>query len=174
MQLVRRAGPPNNALQRDARHCDYFDGALLVPNSFNGEGIEMNSKQVASAMFVAFGLASSTAAMSQSSKDMVDVKTPSELRELFSNKTFKGSTWTAHYRADGKGQFIQANRKPEPSTWTIKGEDQVCITIKGANFTSNNCYRYQWHKQNRAWVTQTSIASNAAYMFTLEDGIPKF
>jgi len=134
----------------------------------------MNSKQVALAMLIACGLASSTAALSQSSKDMEDIKTPSELRELFSNKTFKGSTWTAHYRSDGKGQWIQAQRTPEPSTWTIKGEDQVCITIKGANVTSNNCYRYQRHKKNRAWVTQTSVASNATYMFTLEDGIPKF
>lgn len=134
----------------------------------------MNLKPVASALFVAIGLASSSTAMSQSSKDMEDVNTASELRELFSNKTFKGSTWTAHYRSDGKGQFIMANRKLEPSTWTIKGEDQVCITIMGANLTTNNCYRYQRHKKNRAWVTQTNVASNAAYMFTLEDGIPKF
>ena len=134
----------------------------------------MNAKQAALAMVVVFGLASSTSAISQSSTNMVDIKTASELRELFSNKTFKGSTWTAHYRSDGKGQFIQANRKPESSTWKIKSEDQVCITIRGANLTSNNCYRYQRHKQNRAWITQTNVASNAAYMFTLEDGIPKF
>lgn len=134
----------------------------------------MNSKQGGLAMLVACGLASGTAALSQSSKDMEDVRTPSELRELFSNKTFKGSTWTAHYRSDGKGQFIQAPRAPEPSTWTIKGEDQVCIAIKGAYVTSNNCYRYQRHKQNRAWVTQINVADNAAWMFTLEDGIPKF
>ena len=134
----------------------------------------MNSRQIASTTLVAFGLAFSAVAFSQSSKDMEDVKTPGELRELFSNKTFKSSAWTAHFRSDGKGQFIEANRKPEPSTWAIKGEDQVCITRMGANLTSNNCYRYQRHTKNRAWITQINVANDGSYMITLEDGIPKF
>lgn len=134
----------------------------------------MNSKQVVAMMSVAFSFVSSTTALSQSSNKMEDVKTASELRELFSNKTFKGSSWTAHYRSDGKGQFIQANRKPEARTWKIKGENQVCITTMGANLTYHECYRYERHKENRAWVTQINVASNASYPFTLEDGIPKF
>ena len=89
------------------------------------EGMAMNSKQVASALFVFAGLASSSAAISQGSNNMVDIKTASELRELFSNKTFKGSYFTAHYRSDGKGQFILRNQRTEPATWKIKGEDQV-------------------------------------------------
>lgn len=134
----------------------------------------MNSKQVASALFVFAGLASSSAAISQGSNNMVDIKTASELRELFSNKTFKGSYFTAHYRSDGKGQFILRNQRTDPATWKIKGEDQVCITIMGANLTTNNCYRFQRHKQNPAWVTQINVASNASFLLTLEDGIPKF
>lgn len=134
----------------------------------------MNSKDVASALFVALGIASSSAAISQGSNDMLEIKTAGELRELFSNKTFKGSAFTAHYRSDGKGQIIRPNHRPEPANWKIKGEDQVCIEIMGANLTTNNCFRYQRHKKNPAWVTQINAASNASYMFTLEDGIPKF
>ena len=134
----------------------------------------MNSTKIASTLFVALGIASSPAAMSQGSSDMIDIKTASELRELFSNKTFKGSAFTAHYRSDGKGQIVRQNGKPEQATWKIKGEDQVCIESISPSHTSNNCFRYQRHKQNRAWVTQINAASNASYMFTLEDGIPKF
>ena len=134
----------------------------------------MKSKPVLAVMLVAFFFAFSTTALPQSSNKMEHVKTANELRELFSNKTFKGSGWTAHYRSDGKGQFIQANRKPEARAWKIKGEDQVCITTTGANLTYHECYRYERHKENPAWVTQINVASNAAYPFTLEDGIPKF
>lgn len=134
----------------------------------------MNSKQAISVLFAALGLAFSSTATSQGSNSMVDIKTSGELRELFSNKTFKGSNWTAYYRSDGKGLLIDSRRKPEPATWKIKGEDQVCVTFAGAYLTSTICYRYQQHKQNRAWFTQIDVASHGSNMFTLKDGIPKF
>jgi hypothetical protein len=119
-------------------------------------------------------LALSSSAIPQASKDMVDVKGAQELRELFTNKTHKGSTWIAYYRSDGKGQFVQSSRRPEPRTWTIKGDDQVCISTIGANYTSSHCWRFQRHKQNTAWITQTDVSTGGAYMITVEDGIPKF
>jgi len=133
----------------------------------------MTSRQVASTLFV-LCFAFSASAISQSSQDMIDIKTSSELRELFSNKTFQGSTWIAHYRSDGKGQFVQGGRKPEPRTWAVKGEDQVCISTIGANYSSNHCWRFQRHRKNPAWVTQQRVTDGATAMFTLVDGIPNF
>ncbi len=133
----------------------------------------MTSRQVASTLCVVC-FAFSASAISQSSQDMVDIKNSSELRELFSNKTFKGSYGVAHYRSDGKGQFVPSGRKPEPRTWVVKGEDQVCISTTGANYTSNDCWRFQRHRKNPAWITQQRDSDSATLMFTVEDGIPKF
>ena len=43
--------------------------------------------------------------------DWIAIKSPQELTALYSNKTFKGNGWTAHYRDDGKGVMILRSGK---------------------------------------------------------------
>lgn len=114
----------------------------------------------------------STPAMTQSSKDWVDIKDPKELRALYSNKTFKGNDWVAHFRADGKGILIAMGGKPIPRTWEVKGNDQVCITSTEVGVT--NCFRFQRHRKNRNEVMQTNVKDGIIHIITVEDGIPQF
>jgi hypothetical protein len=114
----------------------------------------------------------SAPAMPQSSKDWVDIKDPKELRALYSNKTFKGNDWVAHFRDDGKAILIVQGGKPIPRTWEVKGKDQACITSTEVGVT--NCFRFQRHRKNRNEVMQTSVKDGTTLIVTVEDGIPQF
>lgn len=113
-------------------------------------------------------------AFGQSSSDWVDIdiKDPEELRALHSNKTFRGATWTGHYRADGTGVLIRESTKiPERRTWEVKGNDQVCGTPEGS---ATRCYRYKYVSKDRKRVMLTPVAGGPSYVFTVEDGVPNF
>jgi len=112
-------------------------------------------------------------AMAQSSNDWVEIKNPQELRELYSNKTWRGSnnSWVGHYRANGKGIFIRQGRKPSPLTWEVKGEDQGCTTLEGG---TTKCSRFQRNRKSPNQLLVTTVQSDVTFNFTLEDGIPKF
>ena len=119
----------------------------------------------------------SAPAVSQSSKDWVDIRNPKELRDLHSNKTHEGNERLGHYRADGRLVFVfrgrLQGRTPEPGTWEIKGED-VCVTSTSAVRTSTDCFRFQRHRNNKAWVTSRNIATGLMRTVAVEEGIPNF
>jgi len=132
---------------------------------------------------LAFAAAAVTCALSapsvsQSSKDWVDIRNPKELRALHSNKTHEGNERLGHYRADGQVVFVfrgrLQGRKPEPGTWEIKGGDQVCVTSASALRTSTDCFRFQRHRDNNAWVTSRNVATGSLRSVTVAQGIPKF
>jgi hypothetical protein len=102
--------------------------------------------------------------------DWVDIKNSEELAALYSNKTFKGSGWTAHFRADGKGVLLsQGNRIPR--TWKVSGNDQVCVTPENG---PTNCFRFQQNRKDRSQVVITNVKESFSLMATVEDGVPQF
>jgi hypothetical protein len=115
----------------------------------------------------------SAPAVSQSSKDWVDIKDPMELRALFSNKTFRssvgGTAVVEHYRADGKGIIVSGELR-RARTWEIKGNDQVCINDTDGTF----CYRFQQSKKNRDEYVSRRMPGNYMVVIKVEDGIPQF
>jgi hypothetical protein len=112
-------------------------------------------------------------ASAQSSSDWIDIKDPTQLRALHSNKTFRGNGWSGHYRADGNYVFVLAGGEPRQGTWEVKGNDRVCT--KRADRPSAKCWRYQ---SNRGKPDQFAVIDpdydNLTRYFTVEDGIPKF
>lgn len=107
----------------------------------------------------------------QSSSDWVDIKDPNELRALYSNKTFRGNGWIAHYRADGRGILIVGKLKLEPRTWEVKGNDQVCVTPSSGPVTCSR-FKHIGTKPNELMVT--NVTTGLSFIFKVEDGIPKF
>jgi len=116
----------------------------------------------------------SAPAIPQSSKDWVDIEDPKELRALYSNKTFRGkgrdgSSFVAHYSADGRGIIIEGNKKTL-RTWAIKGKDQVCET----DDSGTNCFTFQRHRKNRNEIVAQHVPRRWVFQVTVEEGIPKF
>ena len=118
-------------------------------------------------------------------EDWISIKNPGELRNLFSNKTFRTHEkihgWIAHFRDDGrgisKGVLTKADNtlhfgSPSPRKWEIKGTDQVCITSLDTSAVS--CYRFQRHRKLRNEFMMTNVSSNYVDSITVEDGIPTF
>jgi dienelactone hydrolase len=97
-------------------------------------------------------------------KEWIDINDPNELRAIYSNKTFKGTTggmaYVSYYRSDGKGIMI-INQQRIPRNWEVKGNDQVCFT----DAMGGGCFKLQRNKQNR---------NGRSAQFTVEDGIPQF
>ena len=110
-------------------------------------------------------------AISMSAEGWVDVKDPKELRALYSNKTFKGKGWVGHYRADGKGILTPNGGPPQPRSWEVKGDDQVCVA-RGDG--ANSCLRFQRNSNNPNQMKVTNVDSGQTFDFTVEEGIPKF
>lgn len=106
--------------------------------------------------------------------EWVDIKDPSELRALYSNKTFKGKDWmdrpwVGHYRADGNGiMLFQGGRYPR--TWEVQGNDQVCVKA----LTGPACYRIKRHRTKPATYRSHNLTSDQIVEFVAEDGIPNF
>ncbi|MDH4095798.1 MAG: hypothetical protein OEV81_13565 [Betaproteobacteria bacterium] len=104
-------------------------------------------------------------AVAQSPKDWIDIRNPQELRELFSNKTFKFSAGrVGHYRADGKGIFIEPGKQPQPRMWEIKGKDQVCFTRE----TGTTSVRLQRNRMTPNQLVMTDV--NSAMLFWFHGG----
>jgi hypothetical protein len=104
--------------------------------------------------------------------DWVDIKDPKELRALYSNKTFRGNGWVGHYRADGTGVLIrERTKKPERRTWAVKGNDQVCATPENG---ATRCHTFKYVSKDRKQVMVTPVSGGPSYIFTVEDGVPKF
>jgi hypothetical protein len=133
----------------------------------------MTSRSVAFVVGALFCMLSAPA-IPQSSEDWVDIKSPNELRALYSNKTFRGkgsggTPFVGHYSADGRGILIQGDRRT-PRTWAVKGEDQVCVT----HDWGTDCYTFQRNGKNRNEIIGRHVAYGWIVRFTVEDGIPEF
>ncbi|MBS3919310.1 MAG: hypothetical protein KG012_10510 [Deltaproteobacteria bacterium] len=107
------------------------------------------------------------------SQDWVDIKTPKELRALYSNKTFRstylGVPVVEHYRADGKGILISAELRT-PCTWEVKGNDQVCVSDE----KGTDCYKFQRNKKNREEYVRLRQGRPFMTILKVEDGVPEF
>jgi hypothetical protein len=130
----------------------------------------MTSRNIAFMTGVLFFMLSGPVA----SQDWVDIKSPKELRALYSNKTFRstfmGVPAVEHYRADGKGIYISAELRI-PRTWEVKGNDQVCISDEKIG---TNCCRFQRHKKNRDEYVRRCTYDGLMTILKVEDGIPEF
>lgn len=137
------------------------------------------------ALIGCFGMALMISCVGVAADDWIHVKSPTELRNLFSNKTFRTHEkihgWIAHFREDGKGVSKAVITKadntvsigsPLPRRWEIKGADQVCIT--SLDTSAVNCYRFQRHRKLRNEFTMTNVTSHFVVSVTVEDGIPAF
>lgn len=107
--------------------------------------------------------------------DWQDIKDAQVLKGLYSNKTFKGKDyldrpWTGHYRADGRGVMLTHDGTRIPRTWSVKGNDQVCVKLPW----ETACYRLQRHASKPGVYRSVNIANDMATEFVLEDGVPKF
>jgi len=110
-------------------------------------------------------------AFAQSSSDWADIKDPKELRALYTNKTFRGHGWVGHYRADGTGVLIVQGSAPVRRTWAVKEDGQVCVTPEGS---APHCSTFKYVTKDRRQVMVTNWPSGRSFIFTLEDGVPKF
>lgn len=111
--------------------------------------------------------------LAQGSKHWLDIKNPSELRALYSNKTFKGKGpngghFVGYYSADGRGLLISSNQR-YPRTWAVKG-DEVCVT----DVAATNCFRFQRNKAHRNEIVAIQVPDHWMVTFTVKDGVPKF
>ena len=102
--------------------------------------------------------------------DWIAIKSPQELTALYSNKTFKGNGWTAHYRDDGRGVMILRSGKRIPRTWRVEGS-QVCATVDGG---TTSCFRFQRHLSDRSQIVITNVKDGMTFNATVEDGVPNF
>lgn len=115
----------------------------------------------------------SAAALAAGSGDWVVIKSPKELRALYSNTTLKGkapdgSTWVGYYKADGHGVMIyKAHRLPR--TWEVVG-DRVCVTDP----KTTNCFRYERNRLHPNHIFARQMPKGWAVWFTVKDGIPNF
>ena len=99
------------------------------------------------------------------------VKDPKELRDLYSNKTFRGTGWVGHYRADGRGILIVGKLKPVPRTWEVKADGRVCVAPADGSMT---CSQLQRNRANPNELMATNLTTGRSVMFKLEDGVPDF
>jgi hypothetical protein len=114
-------------------------------------------------------------ATTDDAKDWVEIKDPSELRALYSNKTIKGHIpwfdmhrpYVLYSKADGTGT-IHVDHKQIAMTWALNGNDQVCLKWAGAS----PCLKYQRHK-TRAGVYRSYNPTTKQYGndMTVTDGL---
>jgi hypothetical protein len=102
-----------------------------------------------------------------------DVKSPAELRALYSNKTLKGKDWmdrpfVGHYWSDGTGMLMSDGRK-YPRTWAVEGDDRVCVQTQFQRV----CYRFQRSTSTPGVYRSINVANDMATVVTVEDGVPR-
>lgn len=108
-------------------------------------------------------------------EEWVDIKTPAELRALYSNKTFKGKDWmdrpwVGHYRADGRGVMVTHDGSRIPRTWAVEGKDRVCI----ASQFPRVCVQIQRDRTRAGVYRAINVDNDMKTVFVVEDGIPQF
>lgn len=113
------------------------------------------------------------AAMAASPSDWVAIKSPKELRALYSNTTFKGkgpdgSSFVGYYNADGRGLLISYGQRTA-RTWRVKG-DEVCITDP----RGTNCYRFRRNRIHHDEIVGRQVTDGWQIWFTVKDGVPNF
>ena len=107
--------------------------------------------------------------------DWQALTSPTELRALYSDKTFKGTDYLGrpfigHYRSDGRG-ILTSDGSTFPRTWEISGDDQVCVS--GA--MGKTCYRLERDRSDPASIRAKAVGNDSQVIhFRVEDGIPKF
>ena len=131
----------------------------------------MKSKTLALLVGATLLTASASASAQSFQDDWYDVKDAKQLQDLYSNKTFTGNGWIGHYRADGRGLMIRQGSAPEPRTWEVKGQDWVCAAPPGE---SAQCFKYKRNRAKPNTFMATSVSTGVSYIFTVEDGVPKF
>ena len=108
------------------------------------------------------------------SQEWVDIKDAKELQALHSNKTFRCHInevpFVEHYRADGKGIMIFSEKRRLASTWKVKGNDQVCVSIE----SGTSCWQFQRSKKNPDSYVKRNPDTAYMQVFKVEDGIPEF
>jgi hypothetical protein len=106
--------------------------------------------------------------------DWQDIKDPQALKQLYSNKTFRGKDYldrpfVGHYRADGQGIMLAQDMRI-PRSWSVKGNDQVCVKLPW----QVACFRLQRHALKPGVYRSINVANAMATEFTVEDGVPQF
>jgi hypothetical protein len=99
------------------------------------------------------------------------VKDPQELRDLYSNKTFRGNGWVGYYRADGHGMVVIGNLKPSPRTWEVEADGRVCVT---APDRPRACSQIQRNRAKPDELMGTNLTTGRSLTFKLEEGVPDF
>jgi hypothetical protein len=108
-------------------------------------------------------------AFGQSAKNWIDIKSPTELRALYSNKTFKGENWVAYLKSDGTGLLVTQDNQRIPRTWVVKG-DEVCVTDR----SGTNCFQFMRNPANPRQFIGRQVVEGWAFWFSVEDGVPTF
>jgi hypothetical protein len=121
------------------------------------------------------GLAVTFTALTAAAADWEDIKSPAELRALYSDKTFKGKDWmdrpwVGHYRADGRGVLVTHDGSRIPRTWAVEGADRVCVESQFPRV----CFRFQRDKSQAGVYRSINVANDMATVIVVEDGVPKF
>lgn len=111
--------------------------------------------------------------LGQGAGDWIEVKGASEVRDLYSNKTLEGQAggngFVGHYSADGRGILIM-NGNRSPRTWTVKGEDQICVTQE----RGTDCFTFERNRKNRSEIIGRHVSQPWSFTATIKSGIPKF
>ena len=115
----------------------------------------------------------STAVLAAGSRDWIAIKSPHDLRAIYSNTTLTGkgpygNIFVAYYKADGTGVLIAHNQRI-PRTWAVKG-DEVCIT----DAVATNCFRLQRNRRHHDEIVARQTPDHWAVFFTVKAGVPKF
>ena len=106
--------------------------------------------------------------------DWQDIKDPQALKQLYSNKTFRGNDYldrpfVGHYRAEGQGIVLTQDMRI-PRSWSVKGNDQVCVKLPW----EVACFRLQRHALKPGAYRSINVANDMTTEFTVEDGVPQF
>ena len=100
--------------------------------------------------------------------------TGEELKEVYSDKTYKGKTkkgtpFTGHYCADGQGVIIIRGEK-KPRTWELKDDDKICVTTSKG---SVSCFNFVRNSKEPNKIKGKQIDKKAEYELTLQEGKPE-
>lgn len=110
-------------------------------------------------------------AWGQDSNDWVDVRGPSELRTLMSNKSFKDGWGTIRaFRSDGKGLFVMSSGERIPNTWSIHGTKEICATPQKGDA---ECWSVRRHRRDTTMVRFT-FDNGVIVSYQINDGVPDF
>lgn len=115
----------------------------------------------------------STAALAGGPSDWVAIKSPQELRALYSNTTFEGTGpngghFVGYYRDDGRGLLVMGSQRMA-RTWKVKGEE-VCVK----DTIGTNCFRFQRNRLHHDEIVGRQVPVGWEFAFTVKKGVPNF